>query len=161
MLGICDKELQWMENYLSNRMQSVFTGGILSSPQPLVSGVPQGSILGPLWFSLYVTDLPDCLQNSEVLVYAYDTVIYYSASDTSQLIRMLNEELKLLESWSRKNDLYIHRKKTEYVLFGTHQKLKQYDFDKMSDIYLGDQILNRKPFYKYYFRYLFRSNALF
>ena len=154
MFGICGNELQWFENYLSNRMQSVFTGGVLSNPQPLISGVPQGSILGPLLFSLYVTDLPDCLHNSEVLMYADDTVIYYSASDTSQLIRVLNEELKLLESWSKKNDLYIHRKKTEYVLFGTHQKLNQYDFDTMSDIYLGDQILNRKPYYKYLGIYL-------
>ena len=78
---------------------------------------------------MLITDLPDCLQNSEVLMNVDDTAIYYPATDTFQLIRVLNEELKLLESWSRKNDLYIHRKKTEYVLFGTHQKLYQYDFD--------------------------------
>ena len=101
MFGICDNELRWMESYLVNRMQSVFTGGVSSSPQPVVSGVPQGSILGPILISLYVTDLPDCLQNSEVLMYADDTVIYYSASDPSQLIRVLNEELKLLEGWSK------------------------------------------------------------
>ena len=88
-------------------------------------------------------------------MYADDTVIYYSASDNAQLIRVLNEKLKLLESWSRKNDYIFTAKRLNMsCLHGTYQKLNQYDFDTMSDIYFGDQILNRKPFYKYLGIYL-------
>ena len=83
-----------MSDYLTDRVQSVFIGGVLSQPQQVVSGVPQGSILGPLLFSLYVTDLPNCLQAANVLMYADDTVIYYAASDANQLLQVLNVELK-------------------------------------------------------------------
>ena len=72
-----------MSDYLTDRTQSVFEGGVLSSPQQVVFGVPQGSTLGLLLFSLCVTDLPICLQASNVLVYADDTVIYYAASDAN------------------------------------------------------------------------------
>ena len=56
-----------MLDYLTARTQSVFVGGALSSRQQVVSGVPQGSLLGPLLFSLYVTDLPNCLHASTVM----------------------------------------------------------------------------------------------
>ena len=85
MFGICGSEHLCMSAYLTDRNQSVFVGGVLSSPQQVVSRVPQGSLLGPLLFSLYVTDLPNCLQASNVLMYADDTVIYYAASDANHL----------------------------------------------------------------------------
>ncbi|KAM7436111.1 hypothetical protein ABFA07_014062 [Porites harrisoni] len=81
LFGICGSEHLWMSDYLTDRTQSVFVGGVLSSPQQVVSGVSQGSLLGPLIFSLYVTDLPSCLQASNELMYTDDTVIYYAASD--------------------------------------------------------------------------------
>lgn len=81
LFGICGSEHLWMLDYLTDRTQSVFVGGVLSSPQQVVSGVSQGSLLGSLIFSLYVTDLPSCLQASNELMYTDDTVIYYAASD--------------------------------------------------------------------------------
>ena len=86
LFGICGSEHLWMSDYLADRTQSVFVGGVLFCPQQVVSGVSQGSILGPLLFSLYVTDLPNCLQASNVLMYADDTVIYYAASDANHLL---------------------------------------------------------------------------
>ena len=68
LFGIYDSEHRWMTDYLTDRTQSVFVGGVLSCPQQVVSGVPQGSILGPLLFSLYVTDLPNCLRAANVLI---------------------------------------------------------------------------------------------
>ena len=87
LFGICGSEHLWMSDHLTDRTQSVFVRGVLSSPQQVVSGVPQGSILGPLLFSLCVTDLPNCLQASYVLMYADDTVIYYAASDANHLLQ--------------------------------------------------------------------------
>ena len=144
-------------DYLTDRTQSVFVGGVLSRPERVVSGVPQGSILGPLLFPLYVTDLPNCLQAANVLMYADDTVIYYAASDANQLLQVLSVELKFLLDWSTKNDSFIHSKKTEYVIFGTAMKRNQIDSDNLCGVYLGDQVLNFKPFYKHLGVYLDQS----
>ena len=111
-----------MSDYLSSRQQSVAFGGVLSDPQPVVTGVPQGSILGPLLFSLYVTDLPNCFQIANVLMYADDTVLFYGASSSAELIPVLNSELSHLANWASINELFIHPRKTEYVIFGTSQK---------------------------------------
>ena len=105
LFGICSGEHLWISDYLTHRTQSVFVGGVLSSPQQLVSGVPQGSILDPLLFSLYVTDLPICLQASNVLMYADDTVIYSATSNANHLLQVLNDEVKFLLDWSNKSDL--------------------------------------------------------
>ena len=157
LFGIYDSEHRWMTDYLTDRTQSVFVGGVLSCPQQVVSGVPQGSILGPLLFSLYVKDLPNCLRAANVLMYADDTVIYYAASDANQLERVLNVELKFLHDWSTKNELFIHPKKTEYVIFGTTMKRNQINSDNLSGVYLGEQALNCRPFYKYLGVYLDQS----
>ena len=154
MFGIYDSEHRWMTDYLTNRTQSVFVRGVLSCPQQVTSGVPQGSILGPLLFSMYVTDLPNSLRAANVLMYADDTVIYYAASEANQLERVLNAELKLLHDWSTMNELFIHPKKTEYVIFGTAVKRNQINSDNLSGVYLGDQVLNCRPFYKYLGVYL-------
>ena len=100
--------------------------------------------MGPLLFSLYVTDLPNCLQASNLLMYADDTVIYsyFAASDASHLLQVLNDEVKFLLDWSNKSDLIIHPKKTEYVIFGTSIKLNQSDSVNLSKVYLGGQVLN-------------------
>ena len=70
---------------------------------------------------------------------------------------MINVELKFLLDWSTKNDLFIHPKKTEYVIFGTSMKRNQIDADNLCGVYLGDQVLNCKPFYKYLGVYLNQS----
>ena len=157
LFGIYDSEHRWMTDYLTDRTQSVFVGGVLSCPQQVVSGVPQGSILGPVLFSLYVTDLPNCLRAANVLMYADDTVIYYAASDANQLERVLSVELKFLHDWSTKNELFIHPKKTEYVIFGTAMKRNQINSGNLSGVYLGEQVLNCRPFYKYLGVYLDQS----
>ena len=88
LLGTCGNEHFWMSDYPFDRTQSVFVGGVLSSPQQVVSRVLQGSVLRPLLFSLYVTDLPNCFQASNELMHVDHTVIYYAASDTDHLLQL-------------------------------------------------------------------------
>ena len=67
---------------------------------------------------------------------------------------MLNDEVKFLLDWSNKSDLFIHPKKSEYVFFGTSMKLNQFDSVNRTEVYLGGQVLNRVPLYKYLGIYL-------
>ena len=96
--------------------------GICSEPEPVQSGArAQGSILGPLLFILYITDLPSCLQFSEILRYADDTVIYFSGNSISHIEMKLSLDLTNVSYWLKENNLFLNIKKTECLLIGTRQ----------------------------------------
>ncbi|CAB4042120.1 Hypothetical predicted protein, partial [Paramuricea clavata] len=78
MAGFGGKLLQWFHSYLTNRKQRVTVLGATSNTLPVTSGVPQGSILGPLLFVLYVNDLPDAVTTSQVAMFADDTKLFTS-----------------------------------------------------------------------------------
>ena len=75
-LGFSDTALVWFRAYLSNRTQSVRVNGVLSDPQSIEFGVPQGSLLGPLLFITYINDLPSVVMNCEIQLYADDTLLF-------------------------------------------------------------------------------------
>lgn len=78
--GFVDNSIAWFTNYLSNRSQVVSLGSNLSVHLVVENGVPQGSILGPVLFTLYINDLPSCINFSNVIMYADDTVISFSSA---------------------------------------------------------------------------------
>ena len=101
----------------------------MSSPLAVLSGVPQGSILGPVLFTLYFNDLPSCVEFCKVMMYADDTVIFFSAPQISEIELQLNLELINLSEWLSTNRLILSLKKTEFMVFGTHQRLCRQDID--------------------------------
>ena len=103
--GLEEYSLAWMASYLTNRSQAVCVGDELSSPMPVLSGVPQGSILGPVLFTLYINDLPSCIQFSNIMMYADDTVFYLSSSSTSEIELKLNLDLANSSQWLHYNKL--------------------------------------------------------
>ena len=121
LYGIQDTELQWFTDYLFLRKQMVQYNGVLSEPSPVFTGVPQGSILGPLLFLIHFNDVHKPLQLSRIITYADDTVIFTSASDFDAIQSSLSEDINRLSSWFRENTLIINLKKgkTEVMLFGT------------------------------------------
>jgi hypothetical protein len=98
MAGFRGSLLQWFQSYLTNRHQRVTAQGSTSTTQSITSGVPQGSILGPVLFSLYVNDLPHTITSSQVAMFADDTKLFKNIKDSEQL----QNDLKHLETWSER-----------------------------------------------------------
>ena len=123
-LGIKGLIQGWCRNYLTNRKQSTIANGIVSEPRRVVCGVPQGSVLGPLFFLIYVNDLLPHLRGIEVNLYADDTVLYVSGREVATCRGVLQNALNLFEGWCDRNALHINVAKTKSMLFGTARRIK-------------------------------------
>jgi hypothetical protein len=115
-VGIRDTELLWFKNYLSNREQYVLINDCPSKKLNVNKGVPQGSILGPLLFLLYINDLPECTDMLSIL-FADDTNLAYSDKDLQLLIHTVNMEFRKVTQYFRINKLSLHVDKTKFILF--------------------------------------------
>ena len=125
--GIRGVALNWIKSYFQNRKQYVQYNNVSSSHLITQCGVPQGSILGPLFFILYINDLPNASRIVEPLLFADDTSICYSHSDPEVLAAVLNEALQNIASWMRANKLSVNIDKTVYVIFHSRHKKSSYD----------------------------------
>ena len=106
--GIQGVALQWIDSYLSNRLQFVQFKQYRSSDQIMRCGVPQGSVLGPLLFLIYINDLPNATNLTETVLFADDTSIFYSHSNIAHLIATLNNELNNINIWMKANKLAVN-----------------------------------------------------
>uniref|UniRef100_A0A8C5MK96 Reverse transcriptase domain-containing protein n=1 Tax=Leptobrachium leishanense TaxID=445787 RepID=A0A8C5MK96_9ANUR len=121
--GIGDRMLTWFQSYVSDQSQYVSISGSSSLPLPVTCGVPQGSILGPLLFTIFINDLPNVCNASTVHMYADDIVIYTSKPNLQQLEAVLQEQFTEVEKWIKNNKLFLNTDKTVTMLFGTAPKL--------------------------------------
>ena len=94
-------------------------GGVLSSTKSIVSGVPQGSILEPLLFLIYVNDFPSCLNCGQALMFADDTTVLFSSRSYDSLLNMANSNLDNVQEWLIANKLSLNVAKTKYIVFHT------------------------------------------
>ncbi len=92
--GIRGIALNWFKSYLSNRKQFVSVNGHSSSTCEVACGVPQGSVLGPLLFLIYINDLPNSSNLLSFFLFADDTNIYFESDDLTRLTKTVNKELK-------------------------------------------------------------------
>ena len=122
--GMNVNTVQWFNFYLTNTDQCVDLRGIRSSSDPITCGVPQGSILGPLLFSLYVNDMVSAVTSCKLMLYADDSALLVSGKDVNTIQSTLSRELESLNDWLCDNRLSLHLGKTESILFGSPQKLK-------------------------------------
>ena len=122
--GVDQDALKWFKSYLANRLQRCNVHNHLSSTSPLNCGVPQGSIIGPLLFLIYINDLPNCLSLGSPRMYADDTNVTFAASDMLGLETQINTELKSINLWFKANKLSLNVAKTEFMVISSRQKLQ-------------------------------------
>ena len=114
--GIRGKALEWMRSYLIGREQYVELNGSISGTLPICTGVPQGSILGPLLFIIYINDLPSAT-NLKTVIFADDSNLIIRSKDLSSLINNLNKELENVNDFFKANKLKLNTSKTKLVCF--------------------------------------------
>jgi hypothetical protein len=129
-LGVTDSALGWFSSYLSNRSQSVVIGGTNSSYLPISNGVPQGSVLGPLLFSIYMIGLSDIISGFpgiNYMLYADDIQLYITTSPSELSVAAHRMEACILRicDWLSELMLVLNLTKTDAILLGTQQQLKK------------------------------------
>jgi hypothetical protein len=166
--GIQNASLRWFSSYLSNRKQYVSFNNSTSDLLPNDIGVPQGSILGPLLFIIYVNDLCHITQNFTPILYADDTTLeaplcsfnYLQNSDSTEASQFINSELENISKWLSVNKLSMNTIKSKYMIFHlpqTHRNkipdlnicLNNIQLEKVNEFnFLGitvDETLSWKP----------------
>ena len=125
--GVRGTPNRWLHSYLSNRKQFVNINGNKSSMQNITHGVPQGSILGPLLFLIYINDLHAAIEHSQVHLFADDTNLLYTNKSLKKLNMHINHDLKLLVVWLRANKISLNVKKTQLIIFrGKNKKINKH-----------------------------------
>ena len=121
-LGITGKAARWLHSFLTNRRQQVVVEGRSSSVTRVTSGVPQGTVLGPVMFLLYISDISDNV-NSCIKIYVDDTKASQTVKN-SEDVETMQEDLNKLYKWSKLNNMKFNGRKFQVMRYGRDEKLK-------------------------------------
>ena len=126
-LGLKASVISWFSSYLSSRYQRVGYEDSVSELLPVTNGVPQGSILGPMIFTIYINDLISVITHSQPAAYVDDSQLLFKlcVSDSSSAMAAVNQDLKDISKWWAKNFLLINPEKTKLVVVGSAQLIKR------------------------------------
>ena len=144
--GIGGKLLDWFENYLQERLQRVVINGQFSLWELIKAGVPQGSVLGPLLFLLYIDDLVETVEHCGIRLFADDTCLFIEVGDRDETAALINSDLNRIYEWSKKwivsfaptktNSLIVSNKRDSHLnppVFLNHHPVQEVSYQK----YLG------------------------
>ena len=142
--GVRGTSLNWFSSYLTNRSQFVSYNNIFSETRYITCGVPQGSVLGPLLFLLYINDLPNISKKLKFFLFADDTNIFFESSKLHEIEKTVNKELIKLNVWLNVNRLSLNISKTNFVIFAPVNKPM-----KCITILINRQAIAQKDYVKY------------
>lgn len=147
--GVSDESLPWFRSFLTNRYQYVEIEteqgeSLQSDVSHLNKGTPQGSILSPILFIIFTTDLPKQINHCKIHLYADDTQIYYhfKPEHTKTAIEKINEDLNTISDWASKNSLVLNASKTKYMLLGSKVQCNKVESQSFH-IKIHSQVLQR------------------
>ena len=124
--GVRGIAYDWIISYLENRKQYVSFNNCDSNTMNVSCGVPQGSILGPLLFLIYVNDLANVSTVLFTILFADDTNVFITGKNILNLFTTMNEELSKLSEWMNVNKLSLNVKKTKYMIFSLKKPINHY-----------------------------------
>ena len=133
-------------SYLSDRKQFVHCNNVDSCILDMVCGVPQGSVLGPTLFLMYVNDMINCIKYSKLQLFADDTITSLSGRNMHVLFNLLKEEIKNMMSWFKANKLSLNFDKTFYSVFHSRKAVVPTVFNSMT---INGETIERKKSAKY------------
>ena len=136
---------KWFKSHVENRTQMCSMNGSLSNNSSLTCGVPQGTILGPLRFLLYINDLPNCLSNCAPRIYADDIHLTYAGDCADNLQLYLNQDSENVLNWLRANKLALNMTQTEFMLIGSSQRLSTLTVSPTITIFMTMKLARSPP----------------
>ena len=161
--GIRGTENAWFKSYLSNRKQFVTINGVSSEENIIQHGVPQGSVLGPLLFLLYINDLHNAIKHCSTIHFADDTSLIIKNKSLKQMKKYLNFDLKNLSKWLKANMISLNTSKTELLLFRHPNKNLNYNVKAK----INGKVIKPSKYVKYlgiyidsYLNWKFNTNIL-
>ena len=125
--GIRGLANNWFRSYLTNRQQFVSVNGINSTKQNMNYGVPQGSVLGPLLFLIYINDLNKAIKFCTTHHFADDTNLFFSDKSMKKIQKYVNFDLKFLCNWLKANKISLNASKTELIIFRDPRKKSSHE----------------------------------
>ena len=134
--GIRGQVLSWIRDYLHNRQQKVRVNGVMSASSPVLSGVPQGSVLGPALFLIFVADVKPLIQNF-LSLYADDSKLFTYMQDSQEhqhSIASIQQDINILSSWSEKMQMSYNEDKCHTLHMGANNEQHTYTLPKVSDM---------------------------
>ena len=123
-MGMDGRVVDWFKSYLSNRTQKVLANNVCSPSQVITQGVPQGSVLGPLFYILYANDIVETVEYCKIALYADDTVLYIASPQHEVSERKLRKDLTSLSDWCNRKGIRMNTDKTKLMWFGSARSTK-------------------------------------
>lgn len=142
--GIRGTALYWLKDYLNNRMQYVSFNHVDSTQLSLKCGVPQGSILGPLLFLLYINDIINVSDSLTPVIFADDTNVFMTGKSVRETAEKMNVQLSKLVTWLNANKLSLNVSKTNYMVFKSKSRNISHDHELIINGTILEQVSNTK-----------------